>query len=196
MKRLSDVNYLVRTPKKRNSQRTYHVNQLKPYSGIVSPVSTITPLNQEWAPVSSDEMIGIPILLNNSTALKNLNSLLINLEVDKRHKIKSLIKANLHLFNDVPKPCTLGVHDVTLREPTPIKQSPYRVSPKKQGEVAPLNAKVKALLEFPTPKDRKSVSRFLGVAGYYRWFCPNFAQVAFPLTELTSPKTVFMDPGL
>nr|XP_053655869.1 uncharacterized protein LOC128704760 [Cherax quadricarinatus] len=41
VKRLSDVNYLVRTPKKRNSQRTYHVNQLKTYSGIVSPVSTV-----------------------------------------------------------------------------------------------------------------------------------------------------------
>nr|XP_053657076.1 uncharacterized protein LOC128706054 [Cherax quadricarinatus] len=188
VKCLSDVNYLVRTPKRRNSQRTYHVNQLKPYSGIVSPISTITPLNQERVQASSDEMIGVPVLLNNSTALKNLNSLLINLEVDKGHEIKSLIKANLHLFNDVPKPCTLGVHDVTLREPTPIKQSPYRVSPKKQGEVAPLNAKVKALLEFPTPKDRKSVSRFLGVAGYYRRFCPNFAQVAFPLTELTSPS--------
>ena len=33
--------------------------------------------------------------------------------------------------------------------------------------------------------------RFLGMAGYYRKFCPNFSAVAEPLTELLSKKVKF-----
>ncbi|XP_037776712.1 uncharacterized protein LOC119573573 [Penaeus monodon] len=59
------------------------------------------------------------------------------------------------------------------------------------GTVAPVTAKVEAILQFPTPTDRKSLQRFLGMAGYYRRFCPNFSHVSAPLTDLISPKKLF-----
>ena len=39
-----------------------------------------------------------------------------------------------------------------------------------QGEVAPVAAKVAAILKFPTPTNKRQVMRFLGMAGYYRKF--------------------------
>ena len=53
-----------------------------------------------------------------------------------------------------------------------------------QGQLAPVEAKVKVILDFAPPTDKKAVRRFLGMIGYYRKFCKNFAQLAIPLTGL------------
>ena len=53
-----------------------------------------------------------------------------------------------------------------------------------QGEVAPVAAKVEAILKFPDPTDKREVMRFIGMAGNYRNFCCNFSVVAEPLTSL------------
>jgi RNase H-like domain found in reverse transcriptase/Reverse transcriptase (RNA-dependent DNA polymerase)/Integrase zinc binding domain/Integrase core domain len=50
--------------------------------------------------------------------------------------------------------------------------------------VAPDPMKVEAIASFPTPTGVRSVRRFLGMAGYYRHFIPQFARVAAPLTDL------------
>lgn len=60
-----------------------------------------------------------------------------------------------------------------------------------QGEVRPLLAKITAISEFPVPKTRRELRRFLGMAGYYRCFCRNFSSVAVPLTALLSPSNSF-----
>ena len=54
------------------------------------------------------------------------------------------------------------------------------------GVVTPVEAKVKAICDFLQPRSRKELMRFLGMAGYYRKFCPNFSTVAEPLTRLLS----------
>lgn len=48
--------------------------------------------------------------------------------------------------------------------------------------------KVDAILNFPTPKNRKEIKRFLGTASWYRRFIPNFSTIAGPLNKLTSTK--------
>ncbi|CAG9120633.1 unnamed protein product [Plutella xylostella] len=48
--------------------------------------------------------------------------------------------------------------------------------------------KVKSIVEFPTPQNRKDVKRFLGTASYYRRFIKNFSHVAAPLNRLTSTR--------
>ncbi|XP_048044029.1 uncharacterized protein LOC125266937 isoform X1 [Megalobrama amblycephala] len=60
-----------------------------------------------------------------------------------------------------------------------------------RGCVKPISAKVEAICSFPVPVTRRELRRFLGMVGYYRGFCRNFATVVAPLTDLLSPKTSF-----
>ena len=60
-----------------------------------------------------------------------------------------------------------------------------------QGQVKPLKAKVNAISEFPVPKCKRQLMRFLGMAGYYRKFCKNFSGIAEPLTNLLKKSTKF-----
>jgi hypothetical protein len=60
-----------------------------------------------------------------------------------------------------------------------------------QGQVKPVNAKIQAISDFPIPKNKRELMRFLGMAGYYRKFCPNFSSVTEPLTHLLSKKVKF-----
>lgn len=57
-----------------------------------------------------------------------------------------------------------------------------------QGLVRPKAANIKVILDFPVPTTKKGLMRFLGMAGFYRRYCPNFSEVAAPLTQLTSGK--------
>lgn len=60
------------------------------------------------------------------------------------------------------------------------------------GQVRPIEAKVVAIKTFPVPTTRRELRRFLGMAGYYRGFCRNFATVVAPLTALLSPAVPFV----
>ena len=60
-----------------------------------------------------------------------------------------------------------------------------------QGHVKPVDAKITSISEFPRPTSKKHVMRFLGMAGYYRKFCPNFSSITEPLTRLLSKNVKF-----
>lgn len=45
---------------------------------------------------------------------------------------------------------------------------------------------VKAVRDFPVPKNEKDLYSFLGLAGFYRKFIPNYARIAQPLTKMLS----------
>ena len=53
-------------------------------------------------------------------------------------------------------------------------------------------AKVEAICEFPPPRDHRGVKRFVGMAGWYRRYCPNFVTVVLPLTELLAKDVKFV----
>ena len=53
-----------------------------------------------------------------------------------------------------------------------------------QGEVAPVASKVDAIVNFPTPEDKREVIKFLRMVGYYCKFCYICSMVAKPLTAL------------
>jgi RNase H-like domain found in reverse transcriptase/Reverse transcriptase (RNA-dependent DNA polymerase) len=59
------------------------------------------------------------------------------------------------------------------------------------GMVKPVDAKVKAIREFPIPETRKQLRSFLGMAGYYRKFCEHFSVIACPLTDLLKKNSTF-----
>lgn len=50
-------------------------------------------------------------------------------------------------------------------------------------------AKVKAILDWPEPKNVTELRSFLGLIGYYRKFLANFGEVSAPLVELTKKDT-------
>ncbi|XP_075768775.1 uncharacterized protein LOC142821515 isoform X2 [Pelodiscus sinensis] len=73
-----------------------------------------------------------------------------------------------------PKKCQFGRAEVSYLG--------YTVG---RGKLKPLVDKVQAVREHPTPTTKRKVRQFLGLAGYYRRFIPNFSSVAAPLTDLT-----------
>ena len=48
------------------------------------------------------------------------------------------------------------------------------------------------MLAFAVPTGKKGLRRFLGMVGYYRKFCKNFADVALPLTNLLKKRENFV----
>ena len=61
------------------------------------------------------------------------------------------------------------------------------------GLVKPAQSKLDALEAVTTPTTKRQVRAFLGLAGYYRRFIPDFSSIATPLTDLlrkNCPKVV------
>jgi hypothetical protein len=55
--------------------------------------------------------------------------------------------------------------------------------------------KVNAIQNIPPPTTKKELRQFLGLAGYYRSFIPDYATIALPLTELTKgSKSFHLEP--
>ncbi|XP_076048730.1 uncharacterized protein LOC143029735 [Oratosquilla oratoria] len=54
-----------------------------------------------------------------------------------------------------------------------------------QEGIKPQPEKVRAIKTFPQPARQKELLSFLGLAGYYRKFIPNFAEISLPLVDMT-----------
>jgi len=55
-----------------------------------------------------------------------------------------------------------------------------------------VDAKIRAVMQFPAPGTKKELMRFLGLVGYYRSFCKNFSTVVAQLTDLLKGKVKFV----
>eukprot|EP00253_Pinus_taeda_P018243 PITA_18243 len=51
--------------------------------------------------------------------------------------------------------------------------------------------KIKAIMDWPVPKDVADIRSFMGLAGYYRIFVEGFSKVAFPITSLQKKGKAF-----
>jgi len=59
------------------------------------------------------------------------------------------------------------------------------------GQMSPREQKVRALVDFPRPTNRKGVKLFLGLTGYFRRFIPHYSESTCPLTELLKKNSKF-----
>jgi len=60
-----------------------------------------------------------------------------------------------------------------------------------ENGVRPDPKKIEAVENFPRPHNPKAIKQFLGLAGYYRRFLPDFSKTARPLTNLLKKDTEF-----
>lgn len=60
-----------------------------------------------------------------------------------------------------------------------------------KGTVTFDSDKIQPIINFPTPKNAKQVSRLIGMMAYYAKFIPNFAQLAAPLNYLKRKNVPF-----
>lgn len=57
--------------------------------------------------------------------------------------------------------------------------------------IKPDPEKIKALINYPVPKNVDELKRFVAFANYYRKFIPNFAEICIPLNDLCRKNVIF-----
>ena len=152
VKKISDTNYLVKTPDRRKETQVCHINMLKAYHEKPKPELVI--LNNRLrleSPTHSKDCVGQvaekeedtesevrlgndqqPIKLQNSQILNDLGTKLSHLPLVQRKELAEVITQYREVFPDVPSKTNLIEHDVDVGDSAPIKQHPYRVSPMKK----------------------------------------------------------------
>ena len=152
VKKISDTNYLVKTPDRRKETQVCHINMLKAYHE--KPKPELVTLNNRLgleSPTHSKDCVGQvaekeedtesevrlendqqPIKLQNSQILNDLGTKLSHLPLVQRKELAEVITQYREVFPDVPSKTNLIEHDVEVGDSAPIKQHPYRVSPMKK----------------------------------------------------------------
>ena len=135
--KISNVNYLIKTPGRRREKRLCHINMLKPYftREKVTPQSKpltfpMTPIAQIPSDLHKIDHKFAECKLQNSNTLKNFDCKISHLSVNEKEQVKQLIHDFPQLFSDVPRQTHLIEHDIVVVEDCkPIKQHPYRANP-------------------------------------------------------------------
>jgi transposase InsO family protein len=60
-----------------------------------------------------------------------------------------------------------------------------------ENGIAPDSSKYDVINKFPVPRNSKNVKSFLGLAGFYRRYVPNYSVLTYPLRQLTKEDTPF-----
>lgn len=153
--KLSDTDYVIRTPDRRRQSRVCHVNMLKLYhtrpqaEESVSPVSVV-PVSTVYA--SGPDEDGLELRntsqqcarLSNSEILADLQSHVGHLCDEQYSDMVQLLSDYPMLFSDTPTQTTVIQHDIEVNNSAPIRQHPYRVNATKR---AIMKQEVKYLLD-------------------------------------------------
>ena len=149
--KLSDLNYIVKTPDRRKDTQLVHVNLIKPYvrrelpddsENNVSNCMSNNVVNDDDCMLNTrvdenDEVTDIPSPKKrplNSEILADPDRYLSYIEdYSARSDVVSLFSLYPNVVSDLPGRCNLILHDVNIVADctTPIRQAAYRVSPTK-----------------------------------------------------------------
>lgn len=200
--KLSETDYVVRTPDRRRKTRVCHINMLKSYMTrdevrkFNSPVASVASVHSTYCPDEDGLTLrNIPVTgmrLQNSQILADLESFLSYLSDLPRNDVSELIQSHFALFSDVPSRTTAAYHDIEVGDHSPIKQHAYRLNPTKREL---MQSEVKYLLDngFAVPSNSPWSSPCLLVPksdGSVR-FCTDYRRVnavtkadSFPLPRM------------
>ena len=152
VKKISDTNYLVKTPDRRKETQVCHINMLKAYhekpkpelvtlnnrlglESLTHSKDCVGQVAEKEEDTESEVRLGNdqqPIKLQNSQILNDLGTKLSHLPLVQRKELAEVITQYREVFPDVPSKTNLIEHDVDVGDSAPIKQHPYRVSPMKK----------------------------------------------------------------
>lgn len=148
------------------------------------------PFGLHGAPATFQWMMEIILRPHCTFAAAYLDDVVIHAETWEEHLTrlrKVLLELRRARLTANPRKCHLGL--------TEARNLGYRIG---CGLVKPQEDKIAAVRNYPRPTTKSLVRAFLGFAGYYQCFIPNFSSLACPLTDLTQkrqPKKVQWSPA-
>uniref|UniRef100_A0A9J8BMN8 Gypsy retrotransposon integrase-like protein 1 n=1 Tax=Cyprinus carpio carpio TaxID=630221 RepID=A0A9J8BMN8_CYPCA len=155
--------------------------QAKPKTAFSTPSGhwqyRVLPFGLHGAPATFQRLMDVLLRPHQAYAAAYLDDVVIHSEAWEDHLErlrKVLSELRLAGLTANPRKCHLAL--------TKAKYLGYRVG---RGLIRPQEKKVAAILSAPRPTTKTQVRAFLGLAGYYRCFIPNFSSLASPLTDLT-----------
>ncbi|GFV34877.1 retrovirus-related Pol polyprotein from transposon 297 [Trichonephila clavipes] len=137
LNKISETNYLVEIPGKRETSQTYHINMLKPYYKRPEHVNVI--INDETQNSLADQELEILYLENNSLVYdfedviqaSELNKHLHDKQMDR---LRELLNKYSKFFLNNPGLTNLVEHEMQLVSDQPVRAKPYRMS-HRQNEI-------------------------------------------------------------
>ncbi|GFV04706.1 retrovirus-related Pol polyprotein from transposon 297 [Trichonephila clavipes] len=137
LNKISETNYLVEIPDRRETSQIYHINMLKPYYKRPEHINVI--INDETKNSLADQELEIPYLENNSLVYdfedviqaSELNKHLHDKQMDR---LRELLNKYSKCFSNNPGLTNLVEHEIQLVSDQPVRTRPYRMS-HRQNEI-------------------------------------------------------------
>ncbi|GFW32048.1 retrovirus-related Pol polyprotein from transposon 297 [Trichonephila clavipes] len=137
LNKISETNYLVEIPGRRETSQIYHINMLKPYYKRPEHVNVI--INDETKNSLADQELEIPYLENNSLnydfedviQASELNKHLHDKQMDR---LRELLNKYSKCFSNNPGLTNLVEHEIQLVSDQRVRTKPYRMS-HRQNEI-------------------------------------------------------------
>ncbi|GFV07454.1 retrovirus-related Pol polyprotein from transposon 297 [Trichonephila clavipes] len=137
LNKISETNYLVEIPGRRETSQIYHINMLKPYYKRPEHVNVI--INDETKNSLADQELEIPYLENNSLVYdfedviqaSELNQHLHDKQMDR---LRELLSKYSKCFSNNPGLTNLVEHEIQFVIDQPVRTKPYRMS-HRQNEI-------------------------------------------------------------
>ncbi|GBN84721.1 hypothetical protein AVEN_133378-1 [Araneus ventricosus] len=128
--RISDTNYIVSIPGKKQSSQIYHINMMKPYYQRPELVNFLVSEDYNLLP---NEDIEFPVVSCNPNIF-DFNEMVIDsklndqLNSDQLQQLQKLLRRYDKLFSNEPGYTQLVEHDIVLMNESIVRVRPYKLS--------------------------------------------------------------------
>ena len=129
--KISDINYTVELPGKRDNLAIYHVNLLKPYYKRPELVNFI--MDEEFEEIEHEAEIPYPVSDPNHFDLLDMidaSGVRDRLSPEQIDQLKEVLLKHRDVFSSEPGLTSLVEMDIVLESDVPVRSKPYRMSPR------------------------------------------------------------------